>query len=58
MVRQSAQMADSLGPGHTEAIIEGVRSVSGGVISSHNDHRIAMAFAILDIFLSFINSFD
>ena len=31
-------------------IIEGVRSVSGGVISSHNDHRIAMAFAILGMF--------
>lgn len=31
-------------------IIEGVRSVSGGVISSHDDHRIAMAFAILGMF--------
>ena len=31
-------------------IIEGVLSVSGGVISSHNDHRIAMAFAILGMF--------
>jgi 3-phosphoshikimate 1-carboxyvinyltransferase len=31
-------------------IIEGVLSVSGGVISSHNDHRIAMSFAILGMF--------
>jgi 3-phosphoshikimate 1-carboxyvinyltransferase len=31
-------------------VIEGVETISGGKISSHNDHRIAMAFAILGMF--------
>ncbi len=31
-------------------VIEGVEEISGGTISSHNDHRIAMAFAILGMF--------
>jgi len=31
-------------------VIEGLETISGGTISSHNDHRIAMAFAILGMF--------
>jgi 3-phosphoshikimate 1-carboxyvinyltransferase len=31
-------------------VIEGIETISGGTISSHNDHRIAMAFAILGMF--------
>jgi 3-phosphoshikimate 1-carboxyvinyltransferase len=31
-------------------VIEGVEEISGGTISSNNDHRIAMAFAILGMF--------
>jgi 3-phosphoshikimate 1-carboxyvinyltransferase len=28
-------------------IIKGVDSLSGGILDSHNDHRLAMSFAIL-----------